>query len=229
MASTKSKILVLGGTGPAGLCLLRELAYRNHATIVYARTPSKIPPELASSPLIEILQGELQDRLTLSTAVADCSTIISLLGPNINDKNIDPNIFAEFYITCLFPLMREYRVRRIFAMGTLSIKRDMDSWTIGSAVAVAFVRLFASGVFQTMQNIANAFDKQAHDIDWTVFRITSIPGGSDEASWKIDRNDGKPFTGWIGDKGWTFSQKRAALTKWLVDAVEDGEADWIGL
>ncbi|KAG4437136.1 hypothetical protein IFR05_007398, partial [Cadophora sp. M221] len=51
MAGTK--ILVLGGTGPAGICLLRELIYRKHELIVYARTPSKIPPDLASNPLLE--------------------------------------------------------------------------------------------------------------------------------------------------------------------------------
>lgn len=49
-----SKVLVLGGTGPAGICLLRELLHRNHPVVVFARTPSKIPSELASNPLLEV-------------------------------------------------------------------------------------------------------------------------------------------------------------------------------
>jgi putative NADH-flavin reductase len=48
------KILVLGGTGPAGICLLRELVYRSHTTVVYARNPSKIPKDLQENPLIEV-------------------------------------------------------------------------------------------------------------------------------------------------------------------------------
>ena len=52
-----SKILVLGGTGPAGICLLRELVFRNRAAIVYARNPAKIPKELASNALLEV-RGE---------------------------------------------------------------------------------------------------------------------------------------------------------------------------
>lgn len=52
MAGTK--ILVLGGTGPAGICVIRELIYRKHELIVYARTPSKIPSDLASNPLLEV-------------------------------------------------------------------------------------------------------------------------------------------------------------------------------
>lgn len=54
-----SKILVLGGTGPAGICLLRELVYRKHATVVYARNPSKIPNDMASHPLIEVRDGHI--------------------------------------------------------------------------------------------------------------------------------------------------------------------------
>jgi hypothetical protein len=49
-----SKILVLGGTGPSGICLLRELLYRQHPIIVYARNPSKIPEDLVSNPLLEV-------------------------------------------------------------------------------------------------------------------------------------------------------------------------------
>jgi uncharacterized protein YbjT (DUF2867 family) len=49
-----TKILVLGGTGPSGICLLRELVYRKHETIAYARNPSKIPEDLASDELLEV-------------------------------------------------------------------------------------------------------------------------------------------------------------------------------
>lgn len=48
------KVLVLGATGPAGICLLRELVHRMYATVVFARTPSKIPNDLATNPLIEV-------------------------------------------------------------------------------------------------------------------------------------------------------------------------------
>jgi nucleoside-diphosphate-sugar epimerase len=49
-----SKVLVLGGTGPAGICLLRELIHRNHEVVAFARNPQKIPEDVSSSPLIEV-------------------------------------------------------------------------------------------------------------------------------------------------------------------------------
>jgi hypothetical protein len=48
------KILVFGATGPAGLCLLRELRHRRYPAIAYCRNPSKIPNELTSDALLEV-------------------------------------------------------------------------------------------------------------------------------------------------------------------------------
>jgi putative NADH-flavin reductase len=48
------RILVLGATGPSGICLLRELLYRHHAAIAYVRNPSKIPSDLYDNPLLEV-------------------------------------------------------------------------------------------------------------------------------------------------------------------------------
>lgn len=48
------KVLVLGGSGPAGTCLLRELVYRDHHVIAYVRNPSKIPNDLQENPFIEV-------------------------------------------------------------------------------------------------------------------------------------------------------------------------------
>ncbi len=48
-----SKVLVFGGTGPAGICLLRELLHRNHQTLAYARNTAKIPNDLKENPLLE--------------------------------------------------------------------------------------------------------------------------------------------------------------------------------
>ena len=123
--------------------------------------------------------------------------------------------------------MRKHGVRRIIAMGTVSIQRPDDSWTFFQGMVVLFMRLFAGALYQNMINIAALFDTEARDLDWTVFRIAQIPGESDKESWKRDRN-GALFTGWVGQKGWTSSVERAALAVWLVDAAEGKADEWIG-
>ncbi|PSK33494.1 hypothetical protein B9Z65_7381 [Elsinoe australis] len=123
------KILVLGATGPAGICLLRELIHRQHYTIAYARNPSKIPEDLTSSPYLETVKGDMTSTSDISPAMAQTSVVISLLGPDIMQKGLDPKLFSNMYGSTVLPLMREHGVRRIFAMTTLSIKLPEDHWT----------------------------------------------------------------------------------------------------
>ncbi|KAF2963898.1 hypothetical protein GQX73_g9666 [Xylaria multiplex] len=224
------KTLVLGGTGTAGICLLRELAFRKRPTVVYARNISKIPSDLASNEFLEIIEGQMNNMDALSQAVAKCSAIISLLGPQINDRIESPTFYGDIYKNNIFPLMRKHNVKRILAMGTVSIGRPEDSSTLLRPIIVLFVRLLASVAYQNIINVAATFQHEATDLDWTVYRIALIPGNSDEESWKKDREEdgGKPFVGWIGKKGWTISTKRAVLTRWLADAVEGKADEWIG-
>jgi putative NADH-flavin reductase len=48
------KILVLGGTGPTGLLILKKALDREHSVTAYVRSPSKIPEDLKSNPLLTV-------------------------------------------------------------------------------------------------------------------------------------------------------------------------------
>ncbi|KAL4918693.1 hypothetical protein BDW62DRAFT_210312 [Aspergillus aurantiobrunneus] len=221
-----SKILVLGGTGPTGICLLRELVHRKHETVVYARNPAKIDEDLASNEFLEIIKGEMDDVKSLSPAVAKCRIVISLLGPSLVHRTSSPTLFADIYKSSVFPLMREHGVRRIFAMGTPSISRPEDHWTLIAFILIPVIRIIANFAYQNIRNIGDTFEHDADGLDWTVFRIAAIPGSHDEESWRRDREEGEAFVGWVGESGWTVSQKRGALARWLVDAAEDGAEEW---
>ncbi|SPJ91927.1 uncharacterized protein FTOL_13581 [Fusarium torulosum] len=219
-------VLVLGGTGPAGICLLRELLHRKHKVVVFARSPHKIPEELASNTLLEVIKGELNDTKALSTAVAKSNVIVSLLGPQLSES-MAPNIIPDFYRNSVFPAMRQHGVKRIFAMGTISIVDPKDSWSLLRPAMVFLLRMIAGKAYRTIINVGEAFENDAKDLDWTIYRIAGIPGQSDNESWARDREDGKAFVGWIGETGHMYSQKRGALARWLVDAVEGGLPDWV--
>lgn len=153
--------------------------------------------------------------------------VVSLLGPNIKTRDVSPTLYSDFY-RVLFPMMRECGVHRILAMGTSSIRQPEDHWAFLPRFGALFLWLFINKPYSSVINIGTAFNEDADGLDWTIFRIAAIPGGSDETSWKKDRDAGPVFSGWIGEKGWTFSTPRGALARWLVDAVE-GKADkWIG-
>lgn len=153
--------------------------------------------------------------------------IVSLLGP-VAIRMTDPAQYANFYKESIFPLMREHSVKRIYAMGTISIRRPEDRFSFVRWLIRLLIMTIAMTVYKNVLAIEKVFETEATDLEWLVYRIAGIPGETDEASWRVDREEGKTFVGWVGEKGWQASQKRAALTRWLVDAVEGGAEEWIG-
>ncbi|KAI0125306.1 hypothetical protein BJ170DRAFT_637243 [Xylariales sp. AK1849] len=218
------KILVLGATGPAGICLLRELLHRQHATIAYVRSPAKIPQDLASNPLLEVIKGEMDDEASLSAAIAQSSTILSYLGPNTM-RPPAPFPYPGHYAK-IFPLMREHGVKRIMAMSTVSAAEASDTFNLVIYLMILFISTLAPAAYRTMLGIAKVFQEEAHDLDWTVFRVAMIPGGDDEASWRKDRED-TTFAGYVGDKDYKYWARRGALARWLVDCAEGGQEQWV--
>jgi hypothetical protein len=174
------------------------------------------------------VRGEMDNLEILSTVISKSRIIVSLLGPNINQPVPTDTFYADIYRGIL-PIMRQHGVRRILAMGTISITRPEDNWSFLRWLMVLAVKLIAGSAYKNIIAIQNVFeDKGAtRDIGWTVYRIAAIPGNSDSESWKTDRNDGDSYIGPVNGNGWTLSQKRSALTRWLVDAVESGAPDVI--
>lgn len=174
------------------------------------------------------MQGQLDELDKLGDAVAQSSTIVSMLGPQLG-KTPDPLVFATFY-TNLFPLMRARRTPppRILAMSTMSVvDAALDAASLVRALIVALIRL-VPGAYRAVTAIADAFVEHAAGLEWTVYRIGSIPGGADEESWRKDREDGQAYAGGVGKDGWLPWQKRGALARWIVDQVENGQEGWVG-
>jgi hypothetical protein len=186
----------------------------------------------------QVVKGEMTDLVALSSAVSKCRLVISLLGPNELFGLHNDTVFADYY-RALFSLMRQHGLRRIFIMGTISIRLPTDSFSLLRTLAVLFIRLLSNRVYLNIKAIQALLEGNAtgtaatdaeltRDIDWTVFRIAGIPGGCDAASWEKDRLAGETYVGPMAAKGWTMMQKRAALTRWLVDAANSGAPDLIG-
>ncbi|KAK0609913.1 hypothetical protein B0T17DRAFT_621213 [Bombardia bombarda] len=186
---SKTHVLVFGGTGPAGINLLRELLHRNHPTIAYVRNRSKIPEDLAANSLLEIIEAPLTSLPALSAALARTTSIVSLLGPQLNTPST-PSPIPAFY-TSLFALMRQHSVKRILASTTVSVvDTSLDGWSPVRALMIAAIRLISPPSYRTVLDIAKVFETDAAGLDWTVYRVAMIPGGSDEKSWREDRERG---------------------------------------
>ena len=125
--------------------------------------------------------------------------------------------------------MRKHGVRRILASTTVSYVDDEDSFVLSRWLIVQFIKTFVPGAYDAVTGIAGAFKGLSDgEIEWTVFRVCGIPGGSSEEEWKRDREDGGVYVGPVG-KGWSTSLRRGRLARWLVDVVEgEGGKELVG-
>ncbi|KAK3689159.1 hypothetical protein B0T22DRAFT_528249 [Podospora appendiculata] len=224
----KSRVLVLGATGPAGICVLRELVHRDFTAVAYVRNRSKIPEDLLANPLLEVVEGQLDTMDKLSEAVARSNAVISLLGPQLGNAS-DPSPFPAFY-AALCGLMRQHGVKRIFACCTPSyVDAKEDAPSVVRWLMVQGIKLISKPSYRAMVGIGETFAQsdKADGVDWTLFRVAMIPGGSDEESWTRDREVGGVYVGPVG-RDWSTSIKRARLARWLVDCVESGAVELIG-
>ncbi|KUL82642.1 hypothetical protein ZTR_09085 [Talaromyces verruculosus] len=220
------KILVFGATGPAGISLLRELLHRKLPALAYCRSPSKIPDDLASNPLLEVVKGDMSNREAISRAVAKSRVIVSLLGPSSTrqPKNTE---FADYY-RIIVPLMKEHGVRRILALGTTAIYQPDDQSSISRTLMCTLIKVVASGAYYNILAIQDYFEHiNDASIEWTVFRVGNLSGTGDLSAWLADRERGKAFEGPVGAPGFTSGINRSILARWLVDVATSNPPKWV--
>lgn len=232
-AAQERQILVFGATGPAGLAFLEEAVTIPHLQLlVYARTPSKLPNSLLTHPQIEVLPGtgSLTDAASIHSAVAHLrptDVIVSFLGPpasqilawmNPFGKEGKEPIFANAY-RLIVDAMKSTGVRRIFALGTISIADEKDNNMLSALAMVWIVRLLFNRGWRNMVEVGRFFDTvPVEDIDWTVYRVGLLLNGETQAA----------TDGYLGDGKTTSSIRRSELAKWLVTQITSDESKWIG-
>ena len=167
----------------------------------------------------------MKDSSALSEAISKCNVVVSLLGPNSRKMN-DYSLFADQY-RHVWAGMREHGVKRIYVMGTFSKVEPEDQSSFLRALIVWFVYLFVNIWWHNIINICKAYEDDASDLDWTIFRIGAILGGNDEVAWKEQRS-GEVAVGWVGEPNWTSRINRSELARWLIDAAEEKTAqEWV--
>jgi putative NADH-flavin reductase len=129
------RVLVLGGTGPSGILIIRECIARGHTVVVYARSPSKIPQDLSSHERVTITGGQLDDLEKLKSSLDGVDAVLSALGPIVRSP-FDAVTFSisKGYETLIQAVEGSPR-KRLIALGTPSIevRCSHDSDTLQSS------------------------------------------------------------------------------------------------
>ncbi|KAF8197921.1 hypothetical protein BJ912DRAFT_50007 [Pholiota molesta] len=207
------QILILGATGPSGLCLVRKSlsVYPDAAIILYVRSPQKIPTGLATNPAITIREGTLNELDKVEDAIKGADVILSALGP-IPGNHPKGNPIATFYGHVIH-FMWKHSVKCIILLGTSVITDTKDRFILPYNLLFAAIRIAISAPYWDIITTGETFMTQADNIDWTIVRVPILTDAPTEGV----------VAGYKGDVGIWLS--RAAYAAFSVGEIEKRE--WI--
>jgi len=212
-------VVVFGGTGPSGQCVIEEALSRNYTVTIYARNPSKLPSDITSSSSVSIVKGDLTDREAIRKALHGADVVLSTLGPSLSVTTAIQGLkrsgtpIADGY-KIILDIMKEEGVKRLIALGTVSMGAKEDGHSILTWGMVTAVWVFLHSAWKDVVAVGNTI-KSAGDIDWTIARVGKLTDGS----------GGKVNAGYIGKDSSRVFVSRKDLAKWMVDEFEN--KNWI--
>lgn len=215
----KPRLAIFGGTGPSGQCVIEEALSRNYTLTIFARNPSKLSSPIISSPNVTIVQGSLLDRDAITRAVSGAGAVLSTLGPSLSVGTFTRGILdhgtplANGY-KLILDVMKEQRVRRLIALGTVSNETERDGHSIITWGMVAAVWIVLHSAWKDVVELGKVI-QSSQGIDWTIARVGKLTDGS----------GGNVSAGYVGREGTGILLARKDLAKWYLDELENGK--WI--
>ncbi|KAK0506011.1 hypothetical protein EDD18DRAFT_1020097, partial [Armillaria luteobubalina] len=169
------RLLILGGTGPSGILLIRQVltTVPSPFVVVYARNPSKLPTDLSSNSSVQIIEGQLDDAEKLSQAMEAVDAVLSALGPAQNHPADKP--LTRGYTT-IIQVMHEHKVNRLIVLGTASISDPNDRFSIPFYLMVSTVKTIAHTAYEDIVAFGDLIRAQ-DDLDWTIVRVPVLRDG----------------------------------------------------
>nr|VWP02567.1 Kinesin motor protein [Ganoderma boninense] len=208
-------ILVLGGTGPCGIQLIQQSLELNYTVVVYARSPQKLPAEISANPSVTIVQGELTDAEKLSSAMQGVHAVLSALGPAVTNGPFHPsNTPLAHAYALIIETMKQQNVKRLIALGTLSMKDEHDKFSLVVAGMVTAVATLARSAYKDVVAIGEtirAADPQ--ELVWTIARVPLL----------TDNEDRSVVAGYVGDGKVGIRLGRPAFAAFVLGELEHNE------
>lgn len=200
------KLLIFGASGAIGKKLTQRALDKGHLVKAFVRNPNKIN---FSHPNLQIVKGDLSDRMAIQSSVEHSDVVISVLGPPLVRK-YEGMPLAEAHKN-IISAMNEYNVKRLITLATPSVKFDKDKKSVATVLPGIMGKLLFPKPYLEIVEIGNIVKES--NTDWTIVRI-------------IAPND-KPATGKskvsFGERKIGFSISRDDIATFILNEAEKGE------
>ena len=199
-------LLLFGASGAIGIKLTQQALSRGHHVKAFVRNPDKIK---ISHPNLQIVIGDLSDKVAIQNSVKGSDVIVSVLGPPLV-RNYEGLPLAEAHKNIL-SAMKDNGVNKFITLATPSVKFEKDQKSIATVLPGIMAKLFFPKPYKEIVEIGDIVKNS--NVDWTIVRIIAP--------------NNKPATGNIkvsfGDKKISFGISRDDIATFILKESEKGE------
>lgn len=199
------RIALFGATGPTGRFVIEEALRQGHSLSVYARDAKKLQ---AFKGRIDIVEGDLQDRVAIAKCLHGSGAVISALGPN--SLKVQGDRLVMHGLSNIIAAMKQSRIRRLIQISTAAHRDPKDGFALNVRAFALLFKVIARKGFEDIKATAELITKS--DLEWTLVRVPNLKDGP--AAGGID-------TGWYGKTRLGMKLSRGNLAKFLVEQVSD--------
>ena len=149
--------------------------YPTGTLVIYARTPSKLPADIAANPAITIIKGELTDEAALTSAFTSdgrrtVDAVLSTVGPALGHPPTLPLTAAH---RTIISVMAAQGCKRLITLSTSSAEDARDRFSLLVAILVFIVWVIQRNAYNDIVAYSKLVEEECtrHGIDWTVSRL----------------------------------------------------------
>ncbi|WP_127782452.1 NAD(P)H-binding protein [Rhodococcus sp. X156] len=194
------RVTVFGSTSDVGRLAVRDLLDNGHSVRAYVHE-AVLPPASWSAD-VDVVVGEITDRVAVGSAVAGAEAVVSTLWPTLNRRRVGPPLVEGTRL--VVEAMLGHGVRRYVGNATPCVLDPRESPTTQTRVVSWLTRTLLPRAYREVVGMSNAVMRTS--LDWTIVRVilpTGGPGvgvrhvgffGTDRIGWQVSKADLATFT-----------------------------------
>jgi nucleoside-diphosphate-sugar epimerase len=196
------KLMVFGATGSTGRLLVAQALEAGYQVVALARTPSKLGIEHEN---LTLVQGDVQDALPVTIALAGVDAVLSVLGPMSNV----PTYEVSTGMANILAAMDQLGVRRLVQTVGAGVSDPNDTPGLFDRAIKVALKLASRYAYEDMVRTADTI--RVSDRDWTLVRVPMLIDDPPIGDVKI---------GYVG-KGVGPRISRADVAAFILQQVDD--------
>lgn len=175
------KIAIIGGTGKSGKYLVKALIDQGLRLRILVRNPDKLRGQ---NPLVEVVQGDVNDYDTIRMLAEGCRVVVSTLG--LGQPNSEPTIFSTSTKNVL-RAMAEHPIPRYIVTTGLNVDTPFDKKGPKTRMATDWMR---ANYPKSTSDKQSEYDLLvSSEVNWTLVRLPLIELTDDEKKILVSLED----------------------------------------